>query len=362
MAGEDTFDIDDAISDVLSGLTGGDQEVMTDDETAEVDIEDDAHEVDNVEDDETEVAEEESEVGDEDGESEEPAEEDTEDIVELTADMTVVIDGKTVKVEDALEMRADYTRKTQALAEEREAFETEREAISTNAQHFEELQQAWHNDPGDVLAGMAASAEEPIEVLTQAVRDLSAAGEIDANLLLVKTAVALIGDGFVDDELRMQLGFDDEAVEKLQQQSKQEQRISRLERQSRQAPEKSEEPDDRELAKARAAIEQNWQGLVESESELSGLDEQALANVKAEVARFALDKGGIPMDVAYAAMQASRLKAEAAAAKKKAAAASSKRKARVVSKPTNTAATPTPRDPSDLDSAILDALSDLQGK
>jgi hypothetical protein len=61
------------------------------------------------------------ETSDEDGDDNE-----AEAIVELDPEMTVRIDGKDVKVSEALELKADYTRKTQALAEERKAFEAER--------------------------------------------------------------------------------------------------------------------------------------------------------------------------------------------------------------------------------------------
>lgn len=336
-------------------------------ETLETEVEETEVAEDNLEDDQVEevVV---DEVEEETEEADETSEEDAEtedDVVTLDPDAEVIIDGQRVKVKDALQMRADYTRKTQELSEERQAFETEKEQLSEQLTYLTNLEEAWTEDPSDVIAGMTGSTDDPIETITNAVRALATDGGLDPNLLIVKTVVDLIGHGLLEDDLRLQMGFDDDVVEKIRQQVKQDTRIAKLERQvskPAEKPEAVEEDRSAAIAEARKQLENQWAEVVAAEEDLSSLSDEALSKVRIEVAKYALDKGGIPLDVAYAAMQASKLKAERAAKAKADEARAKKAKTRVSAKPTTSEATATPRTPTDLEGAIREALDDLRGK
>lgn len=354
--------LDDALAGALAEITG--EDVETDEAVAEetVELEDDNSdgEVDEAADAEAEDLDEDEEVEPEASDEEEADEEDEEqsELLELSEDDVVIIDGQEVSVKEALLMQSDYTKKTQALAEERKAFEAEREQLSAAVETMNSLDEAWGADPSGVVATFLSNSDDVIDTTAEAIAQLAQDGEVDANSFVVKSIVALVQADLLDDELVQMLGFDDEMVSRMKADAQRDSRIRKLEKQARtpKAPARSQ---DEVVAQARAELENQWNGLVDKQPALSAMDADAQNNVKVEVAKLALERGGIPLDVAWELLEADRAKAEAAVARKKASAAKAKRKNKVVSKPTNASAGRQNNKPMSLDEALAEAMGDL---
>lgn len=360
-----SFSFGDAVEAALADYAGEGTSELDSNEAIEAEVEETLEE-DNSEVEEEVVADaevdadEEVEEADEDAEAEE--EDEGSDLVTLGEDDEVVIDGETVKVKDALLRQADYTKKTQALAEERKAFEAEKEGMLEAFETMSSLDEAWNEDPSSVVATFLSNAEDAADTVGDAVIALASEGDVDPNLFLVRTILRLVSNDQIDEELREMLGFDDETVARAKEQSKQENRIAKLEREVR-APKKVQASDEQEYENAKAALAQQWNDIVEADENLSAMELDAQLKVRSEVAKLAIERGGIPLDVAYELLQAKQAKLEADAVAKKAAVTSKKRATKSVSKPSNgSGSAPAPtRNPSDLDSIIADAYRELGG-
>jgi hypothetical protein len=351
--------ISSAMDDILSAPV---EEVAPQDEPAEVESEEILESEEDTSEDDVEV-EAESEV---EAEGEEPDEETEEEgdgsnVVTLDDEDEVIIDGESVKVKDALLRQADYTKKTQALADERKAFEAEREGMAAAAETMKSLDEAWGEDQGGVVATFLANSDDPVDAVADAIEMLASDGTVDANMFVVRTIVNLISQDLLEDDLREMLGFDDEMVAKAKQQAQQDRRISKLERQTRKAPEPVEPEVDREaaVAEAREALAAQWQSVVEGSERLSGADENTIGKIRSEVAQIALDRGGIPLDVAFDLWESAKQRDEAKAA---AEAVQKKRTTQAVSKPSNSAPAAPTRKPGDLRAAVEDVFRELGGQ
>lgn len=340
-------------------------------ETAEVEAEETLFEEDNLDVADTEeVAEgedtDEAEAESEDEESEEEAEEEAEEsedeeseLLTLGEDDEVVINGETVKVGEALLRHADYTKKTQALSEERKAFETEKESLTDVVETMSSLDEAWAMDQSGVIATFLSNADDAVDAVGEAVVALASDGEVDPNMFVVRTIVSLISNDMIEDDLREMLGFDDEMVARVKEQGKQDARIRKLEKQARTQPAESAPQVDEQaaIADARTALLEQWESIVEGDSHLSSLDEEAQHKIRSEVAQLALDRGGIPLDVAWELLQAKQAKVSAQA---KAKVQQKKRSTKAVSKPSN--GTPSKSsEPLTLADAIAESMRELGG-
>jgi hypothetical protein len=370
-----TADFDDMLDGILTELVNGEPEetqepetdaagdgdVETDSEGAEPELEDEG-DSDPVEDSEDEL-----ETSDEDGDDNE-----AEAIVELDPEMTVRIDGKDVKVSEALELKADYTRKTQALSEERKAFEAEREEVAERVQYLSELERAWSEEPSGLLASFAAASDDTEELLAQTVVTLARANAADGNLAVVKAVIALAADDLLDDGLAEQFGFTEDVIDRIKRQVKSEERVVKLERrlaaedQKRSAVEQETQTKaqfEAEVSKHLSELNSQWERIVSANPEVASMSDVERAQLRVELVEFARENDGVPLNVAFEALEARRLRDDRA--KRAATAASRQKKAsasRVTSRPSGTASAPAPRAKGDWDAAIAEAVAELEAR
>jgi len=329
-------------------------------ETEEVTVEEGT---DEIAEDADEAAEDDSEEGDED-----KSEEDKSDIIDLDLDATVRIDGKEVKVSEALELKAAFTKKTQALAEERKVFEEEVASSKDRLEYISQLEQLWETEPARVIAGFAAGAPDPEDILAEAVVSLAESGSADGNLAVVKALIALAANDLLSEDLATQIGFTDEVVDRIKSQVKTEQRVVKVERrlaaeEKRIAAQQQESAFEAEVSRQLSELNSQWDRIVQANPEVTGLSETERHELKIRLVSYAQENDGVPLHVAYDALEAKRLRglsaqraADAAAKKKKS------QSSRVVSKPSASGPSPTPRAKGDWDAAIAEAISELEAK
>lgn len=364
--------IDDALADYIGA---GDVTEEPEDEVVEADdLDTDSEGA------EPELVDEGSEVED----SDEPSDEDDDETddgddseadeatVELDPEMTVRIDGKDVKVKDALELKADYTRKTQALSEERKAFEAEREGLAEQVEYLANLEKAWTEEPVNLLASFAASSDESEELIAQTLVTLAQNNAADANLALVKAVISLAANELLDDELAEQFGFTEDVMDRIKRQVKTEERAVRLERRLEKEDRiRSEETSkvqterefEAEVTKHLEQLNSQWDRIVSANPEVASMSEAERAKLKVSLVEYARKNDGVPLTVAYDALEAQRLRGEQA--KRAAAAAARQKKAsasRVTSRPSGTGSSPAPRQKGDWDAAIAEAVAELEAR
>lgn len=307
----------------------------------------------------------------EEGEEEEDdAPEDDGDIIDLDPDAVVRIDGREVKVSEALELKAAFTKKTQALAEERKAFEEEMAFEKERLDYLAQLEQIWETDPAKVIAGFAAGAElvDAEDIFADAVVSLAENGSADANLLAVKVLIKLAANDLMEDDLAQMIGFTDEVVNRIKNQVKTEERVTKVERRLALEEKKQAKVDqvkayEAEVEQHLSELNKQWERVVKSNPEVSSMDEVELLDLKTRLLEYAAENDGVGLHVAYDALEAKRLRglsaqraAEAAARKKKT------QSSRVVSKPSASGPTPSPRKKGDWDAAIAEAVAELESK
>lgn len=167
--------IEDAIAQALSKLDSGRSGPAGD-----VQVEDAA---DAVEDSDTlEV------VDDEDFDDEDAADEDVdgnETVVELDEDSIVRIGGREGTVRDLLEMKADYTRKTQEIAEERKKVETRGAEVEQVYQQLSEYYTSRAGNPSEWISEIARASSDPTSVIAVVLKSLTDEGVFDPEFVKV---------------------------------------------------------------------------------------------------------------------------------------------------------------------------------
>lgn len=332
-----------------------DETELATDETEEVPVEE-------VEDETDEDTDEES-VDDDEGDDVEDS-----DVIDLDLDSTVRIDGKEVKVSEALELKAAFTKKTQALAEERKAFEEEMAASQERLAYVSQLEQVWETDPAQVIVGFAAAASDPEDLFAEAVVSLAENGSADGNLAVVKSLIALAANDLLSEELAAQIGFTDDVVAKIKAQVKTEQRVVKVERrlaaeEKRLSAQQEQASFESEVNKHLAELTSQWDRIVQANPEVAAMSDADRHELKVKLVTYAKDNDGIPLNVAYDALEAQRLRGQAA--KRAADAAAKKKKAqssRVVSKPSASGPAPATRQKGDWDAAIAEAMSEIEAR
>lgn len=364
---------DEMIDGVLSELVSEDAETTEELETDEVETDGEGAEPE-LEDAGDEDLVEESEKDDASGEDDDEGEEDNEAeaIVELDPEMTVRIDGKDVKVADALELKADYTRKTQALAEERKTFEVEREQVAESVQYLVEMEQMWNEQPENLLASFAAASEDAEELMAQTVVALARANAADGNLAVVKQIIALAADDLLDDDMAEQFGFTEDVISKIKRQVKTDERTVRLERKlsaeerrqsEAQRSQQSKQEFDGAVEEYKAELSSQWDRIVAVNPEVSAMSDVERGQLRVSLIEYARNNDGVPLNVAYDALEAHRMRGEGA--KRAATAAARQKKAsasRVTSRPSGTASKPAPRAKGDWDAAIAESVAELEAR
>lgn len=311
------------------------------------------------------------EGSDESEDESDDSDEDTE-VVDLDPEMTVRIDGREVKVKDALELKADYTRKTQALAEERRTFEQEREQSQQQIEYLQQMEQVWSENPAHLLATFAASSDDAEELLAETVVSLAQANAADGNLAVVKALIGLASNDLLDEDLAEQIGFTDEVITRIKRQAQSEQRVNRVERrlaaedrrrQEEQQRQSSQAAFEAEVQQHLAELNSQWERITKANPEVAAMSDSERVELKLKLVEYSQENEGIPLTVAYDALEAHRLRDSEA--KRAATAAARQKKAngsRVTSKPSTSAGSPAKRQKGDWDSAIAEAVAELEAK
>lgn len=362
-------DFADKLDDVLAELVGAEDSIEEADADAATD------QVDEEVSGEEDLGEEpESDTEDEEASEEDEADDGDDDavVIDLDPEMTVRIDGKEVLVKDALELKADYTRKTQALAEERKALETERSEHEGQLGYLRQMEEVWSQNPAHLLATFAASTDEAEDVAAEMIVALSKAGAADGNLALIKLAVALAGNDILSEDLAEQIGFTDDVIARIKRQVQSEQRVARVERRlaaedrtrsEEQRQKETQTAFENEVQKHLVELNSQWERIVSANPEVSTMSDAERHELRLALVEYSQQNEGVPLNVAYDALEAKRLRD--AAAKRAATEAARQRKAkgtRLVSKPSSSGGSPAPRQKGDWDAAIAEAMAELEAK
>lgn len=356
-------DFNEKLDEILSGLTQ-EEEPSTETEITE------GEDLPEIED---EDAESESEDVDEeeDGEDSDESEEDSE-VLTLDPEMTVRIDGKEVKVRDALELKADYTRKTQALAEERKAFEEQVGSVKERLDYLSQVERVWEENPSQLLASFASAVDDAEDLLAETVVALAQSDAADGNLAVVKSLIALAANDLLADDLAEQIGFTDEVIARIKRQAQSDQKLARVERRLAAEDRRRSEQEQRQQTEAQfeaevqrhlADLNSQWDRITQANPEVASMSDSERSELKMELVKYSQENEGVPLTVAYDALEARRLRESQA---KRAASAAAKQKkatgSRVVSKPSTSAGSPAKRVKGDWDSAIAEAVAELEAK
>ncbi len=134
--------------------------------------------------DEEEFDDEEADEVDEELDEDEEGEEDP----DLGETYQVKVDGEVVEVtlKEALagyQRQADYTRKAQALAAEKEEFEKAVSEVSGALGGLQQLDEAWEENPINVLAHFTANTENPTHAVALLIKELASADLLDKEFL-----------------------------------------------------------------------------------------------------------------------------------------------------------------------------------
>ena len=356
-------DFNTALDDILAELT------VEDDGDTETDLDTFDGEEDETDAEGAEPEAEEEVDEDVDGEDDEDGDA---DVIDLDPEMTVRIDGKEVQVKDALELKADYTRKTQALAEERKEIEESKVEFQGQLDYLRQMEEVWTENPSHLLATFAASTEDAEELLAETVVALASAGAADGNLAVVKVLISLAANDLLSEELAEQIGFTDEVVTRIKRQAQSEQRVARVER--RIAAEDRKRSSEAEKAQSEAAFEaevqkhlaelnSQWERIISVNPEVSAMSDAERHDLRLALVGYSQQNDGVPLHVAYDAMEAKSLRDDRA--KRAATAATRQKKAkgtRVSSKPSTSGGSPAPRQKGDWDAAIAEAMAELEAK
>jgi len=149
---DEADDTESLINELVNGVD--DEDEVEDD--SETDAEDDSVEAEDVEDND-----EDGETGDEDGET-----------------FVVKVDGESIEVtidelKSGYQRQADYTRKAQALAAEKQELESAIAEYGDTLQTLQELDNAWDDNPVQVLAHFASNTENPTQAVAQLIKELA---------------------------------------------------------------------------------------------------------------------------------------------------------------------------------------------
>lgn len=365
MSADFTARLDEVLTDLVNAEPTGTDEGITAEQSTETEPAPD--ETDEVPAADADSSDEDAAADDAEGEDDDAGSDDP-TIIDLDPDATVRIDGKEVKVSEALELKAAFTKKTQALAEERKVFEDEVTASKDRLAYIDQLEQLWETEPAQVIAGFAAGAPDPEDLLADAVVSLAQSGTADGNLAVVKALIALAANDLLSEDLADQIGFTDDVVDRIKKQVKTEERVVKVERRlaaedKRAAAQQQQVAYEAEVSKHLAELNSQWDRIVQANPEVAALSDTERHQLKVELVSYAQDNDGVPLHVAYDALEARRLRG--LSAQRAADAASRQKKAqatRVVSKPSASGPAPAPRQKGDWDAAIAEAIAEVEGR
>lgn len=280
----------------------------------------------------------------ESGETEESDESDDE--VEDASDSetyTVKVDGETVEVtlKEALagyQRQADYTRKMQALAEERKQFEEASEEIGGVLQQVQALDEAWAEDPVQVLAQFTANTDNPTHAVALLIKELAGAGMLEQQFL------EMFG---ITPEVRQAWAQETRTNQQIRAQ-----RATQTETMTRAQELEQEQAVQQAIAEYEAQIDD----ILESE----GLDMtvRERKEFRSKLAGYARDNDITNLKAAYKAMKYEESRQKQTLAKKTAERAKAKKAVTAVNRGSSPAGAPVDGGETDLRSIIMSAMKD----
>lgn len=127
--------------------------------------------------------------GIDDAEDEDASDEGDEDAANPDAETyQVKVDGEVIDVtlkelQAGYQRQADYTRKAQALAAEKAEFEQATEEFAATLNTLQELDQAWEQDPVQVIARFTANTGNPTQSVALLIKELATAGLLERDFM-----------------------------------------------------------------------------------------------------------------------------------------------------------------------------------
>jgi transcription termination factor NusB len=174
------------------------------------------------------------------------------------------------------------------------------------------------------------------------------------------------------EDLAEQFGFTEDVIDRIKRQVKSEDRVVKLERRlaaedrKRSAVEQETQTKaqfEAEVSKHLSELNGQWERIISANPEVAAMSDVERAQLRVELVEYARENDGVPLNVAFEALEARRLRDDRA--KRAATAASRQKKAsasRVTSRPSGTASSPAPRAKGDWDAAIAEAVAELEAR
>jgi hypothetical protein len=325
-------ELTDIISEALGELADPveDTQEVVEDAVEDTEVDDLA----DVSEEEVEQDEADESVDDSDGEVEDSSDSET---------YTVKVDGETVEVtlKEALagyQRQADYTRKMQALAEERKEFEEAGEQIGGVLEQVQALDEAWAEDPVQVLAQFTANTDNPTHAVALLIKELAGAGLLEQQFLEMFGITPDVRNSWAQEtrankEARAQRATQNETMTRAQE-LEQEQAIQ----------------------KAVAEYEAQIDDILESED--IDLTVRERKEFRSKLAGYAKDNDITNLKAAYKAMKYEESRQKQTLAKKTAERAKAKKAVSAVNRGSSPAGSPVDGSETDLRSIIMNAMKD----
>lgn len=274
-------------------------------------------------------------------------EESDEEAAETDGDtFTVKVDGESFEVtleelKSGYQRQADYTRDKQALKKEIEQFEEVKIELSETLQGIQQLDEAWEENPIQVLAHFTANTQNPTHAVALLIKELAVANLLDQSFLETFGVTPEIRNSWAQETEVQQLRGQ---VSKTSSKKDQELEMARMEL---------------DIQKALAEYERQVDEIISSE----GLDltVKQRNEFRQKLAKYASENELTNLKAAYKAFQYEEVQKKKAVAKRTAEKAKQKKAASVSTRSGSSADGGVPiQDTSDLSSVIQAALRDTQ--
>ena len=275
------------------------------------------------------------------------SEESDEEAAETDGDtFTVKVDGESFEVtleelKSGYQRQADYTREKQALKKEIEQFEEVKIELSETLQGIQQLDEAWEENPIQVLAHFTANTQNPTHAVALLIKELAVANLLDQAFLETFGVTPEIRNHWAQETEVQQLRGQ---VSKTSSKKDQELELAKMEL---------------EIQKALADYERQVDDIIAAE----GLDltVKQRNEFRQKLAKYASENELTNLKAAYKAFQYEEVQKQKAVAKRTAEKAKQKKAASVSTRSGSSADGGVPiQDTSDLASVIQAALRDTQ--
>ena len=275
------------------------------------------------------------------------SEESDEEAAETDGDtFTVKVDGESFEVtleelKSGYQRQADYTREKQALKKEIEQFEEVKIELSETLQGIQQLDEAWEENPIQVLAHFTANTQNPTHAVALLIKELAVANLLDQAFLETFGVTPEIRNHWAQETEVQQLRGQ---VSKTSSKKDQELELAKMEL---------------EIQKALADYERQVDDIIAAE----GLDltVKQRNEFRQKLAKYASENELTNLKAAYKAFQYEEVQKKKAVAKRTAEKAKQKKAASVSTRSGSSADGGVPiQDTSDLASVIQAALRDTQ--